>query len=249
MHILPVPYAGDNYAYLVIEQSRASVIDPGNAKAVSDSLRQLDLALEAILLTHHHTDHVGGAARLSKETGAVIYAPNDKRIRPVDVKIHDGDRVEVPGAAFNAIKTPGHTKKHTVFFCREHKILFSGDALFGAGCGRIFEGSAEQMYDSLMIMAALGEDIAIYFGHEYTEENLRFALNIEPDNQEVSARLKKVRKQLKAGKPTTPSTMSEELRTNPFLRADSESIRTALAMPDAEAYEVFGELRKRKDSF
>ncbi|MFW5775607.1 MAG: hydroxyacylglutathione hydrolase [Chitinivibrionales bacterium] len=249
MHILPVPYAADNYAYLIIEQKRASVVDPGNAKAISDSLQKHDLTLEAILLTHHHSDHVGGAARLSKATGATIYAPNDKRIRPVDVKLHDGDRVEVPGATFEVIKTPGHTKKHMVYFCRMHRVLFSGDALFGAGCGRIFEGSVEQMYDSLMVMAALGEDVRVYFGHEYTEENLRFALSIEPDSLQVSARLEKVRELLRAGEWTTPSFMGEELQTNPFLRADTESVRRALGMPDSQAHEVFGKLRKKKDSF
>ncbi len=249
MDVLSVSYASDNYAYLIIEGRQASVVDPGDAKKVGEVVTRLGLDLQSILLTHHHSDHVGGAAKLSKQTGALIYAPNDKRIRPVDVKLHDGDRVEVPGAVFDAILTPGHSKKHMVYFEPTQKILFSGDLLFGAGCGRIFEGTAAQMYDSLMRIAQLGDQTRVYFGHEYTEENLLFALSIEPENDAVAQRLQRVRAQLKAGEPTSPSLMGEELRTNVFLRAQSPGVRKHLGMLDQDATEVFAKLRKAKDRF
>jgi hydroxyacylglutathione hydrolase len=234
-HILPL--LTDNYAYVLEKQGKAAVIDPGEAAPVLAFLRQTNLRLTDILCTHHHGDHIGGVAELKGATGALVTGPDKEqaRISGMDRLVKDGDRVEVLGETFEAIETPGHTRGHVCYYAPGLKALFSGDTLFSLGCGRLFEGTAAEMWASLQKLAALPGDTLVYCGHEYTLANGRFCLSHEPDNKALIARMAEIEALRAAGKPTLPVSLASEKASNIFLRAGSA--------------ERFAELRALKDQF
>ena len=239
----------DNYIYVIKQDSDITVIDPSSDQPVLQYLNDNNLNLSIILLTHHHFDHTGGAAELKQKTGCTVIGPDDARLHDVDIRVHEGDVKDVSSLNVKVISTPGHTKTHVAYHLPDLKALFTGDTLFISGCGRLFEGNAKEMLSSLQKLVALGDDTQVYCGHEYTEYNLRFAVTVDPENKSVKEKLKSVRKIIATGGYSVPSTIAEEKKYNPFLRADDPSIRKHLQMESASDVEVFAELRRRKDYF
>ena len=200
-----------------------------------------------ILATHHHADHVAGLAELKKNTNCEVIGPAG--IEGVDKQVTEGDRFNFAGIEVQTLHTPGHTKDMINYYLPTEKTVFTGDTLFSLGCGRLFEGDASMMWNSLCKLTALPSDTIVYSSHEYTEANAAFAVTVDPENNKLLDRVEKI-KQLRArGEPTVPSTMAEELATNPFLRPDDEKIRQLLNMQSATDAEVFAEIRHRKDNF
>lgn len=234
----------NNYTYVVEAEGQAAVIDPGEA---SPSLRALDRSgatLRAVLCTHAHFDHTGGSEELSRRTGCEVWLP--------DASPLDWSHVVGP-LAFTVLRTPGHSADSVCLYLppsgRQPGDVFTGDTLFVGGCGRIFSRPAETMWASLQRLAALPVDTRVYCGHDYTLENYEFALTLEPDNNAVRARLEQVRALIEDNRFTVPSTIAQELATNPFLRATDPMLKRAVGMEDASDVEVFAEVRRRKDRF
>ena len=240
----------DNYIALVKSGNGAAlVIDPSEAEQVLSFCRKEHLRVTAVLITHHHADHTGGVAELRKKTGCALYGPDDSRIANSDSVVGDDSTVAINLLTIRALAVPGHTKTHMAYYIPELKALFTGDTLFAAGCGRLFEGSAGQMHASLQKLMQFPDDTLVYCGHEYTLENLQFASSVVPQDRAVEERLGTVRKMRSLGEPTIPSTIALEKATNLFLRTNDPSIRKALGMERAGDTEVFAELRRRKDLF
>lgn len=247
----------DNYIWLIRGKSkdRVAVVDPGDADPVIAALERQHLRPAAILCTHHHGDHVGGVADLCAHyrDPLPVYGPAHERIPTLTHRLNDGDRVELPelGIGFEVLEVPGHTAGHIAYFGAG--LLFCGDTLFSAGCGRLFEGTAEQMHASLSRLAALPEATHLYCGHEYTEANLRFALAVEPDNADARSHRETVRALRRQNRPTLPSTVGLERRINPFLRAAEPGVRRAAEIqagkPLAGPVAVFAAVRRWKDAF
>ncbi|MFT3896542.1 MAG: hydroxyacylglutathione hydrolase [Thermomonas sp.] len=251
MSLRPLPALQDNYIWLLADEAgRALVVDPGEAGPVLAAADGLDLA--AILLTHHHPDHiVGTAALLERWPRAVVFAPADERIPGPCTRVSDGDRIQAGSCMFDVIAVPGHTRSHVAYF--GEGLLFCGDTLFSLGCGRLFEGTPAQMHASLSRLAALPPDTRVCCGHEYTEANARFALTVEPGNRELQRHAAAVRELRAIGKPSLPSTLVVERACNPFLRVDSVEIRASLVQrvgrEATDAVDAFGALRAWKDEF
>jgi len=247
MTLLALPALADNYIWLLAQGSDALVVDPGDAAPVERALAEHGLHLRAILLTHHHNDHIGGARELAARHGCRVHAPRDERIEHADVRVGDGDRVvlEGPAFAFEVLAIPGHTLSHVAY--HGAGVLFCGDTLFSVGCGRLFEGTPAQMLTSLERLAALPGDTRVCCGHEYTQANCAFARGIDPSNEALAARTAQAAAQRARGEPTVPSTLVEERASNPFLRIDAPALRSALGVDDR--IERFAELRRRKDAF
>ncbi len=247
--VIIIGIAPDNYCYLIkASNNDAAVIDPADSGAVMAEVEKRNLNLQFILATHHHSDHTAGIPDLKRKTGALVYG-GDKRIKSIDKVLQDGDVFLLGDIEFEVMGMPGHTRHQLAYYLANHEMIFTGDTLFGAGCGRIFEGSADQLYNSLMKICALPDDTLIYFGHEYTLENLEFAAMVDADNQDVTLRLEEVRQLRKEKKVTVPSTVMLEKATNPFLRVHTIAIRKYLSMVDRSVVAVFEELRKRKNRF
>nr|WP_294864171.1 hydroxyacylglutathione hydrolase [uncultured Pseudogulbenkiania sp.] len=248
--VTPVPAFSDNYIWLLQQAGRAVAVDPGDAAPVLAYLAAHGLALEAVLVTHHHADHVGGLAELTRHYPHLrIIGPAS--IAQVNEAVMDGSRFELLGAQFDVLEVPGHTLDHLAYLTDGR--LFCGDTLFGAGCGRLFEGSPEQMHASLGRIAALPDSTRLYPAHEYTLSNLRFAAAVEPDNDAIRQRLAEDQATLAAGEPTLPSTLDKERATNPFLRTAVDAV-TRRATQQAGAplttpAAVFAVLREWKNSF
>lgn len=243
----------DNYIYLlVLENGHSAVVDPAEGTAVLAFLEQKRFELKMILVTHSHADHTGGIELLKQRTGCRVAGPPSARIPMQDIAVHDGQILDF-SYPIHVFSTPGHTPDSVCYYVpaatSNPGILFSGDTLFINGCGRLFGCQAQTLRDSLRKLTALPPETLVYCGHEYTEENYRFALTLEPDNPRLQKRLNEVREQISRGQPTVPSAIGQEKELNPFLRTDSRTIRRALAMPDAPDWQVFAELRKRKDRF
>jgi hydroxyacylglutathione hydrolase len=249
----PIPAFNDNYLWLLVHGSQAAVVDPGDAEPVLRRLEQRNLKLQAILVTHHHGDHVGGVAALARTTGARVYGPRGESIPARDVALGSDDRIDVLGVAFDIIDVPGHTLGHIAYHAPALRTLFCGDTLFGAGCGRLFEGSAAQMTDSLARLAALPADTRVYCAHEYTLSNLRFALAVEPGNAALRERQAREQDKRDRGLPTVPSTIALERATNPFLRVGEPEVFAAAQAHAgralAGAVDAFAVVREWKNGF
>lgn len=244
-----IPALSDNYIYLIHGNGQAIVVDPADPKPVRKALEEKQLQLTHILNTHHHLDHIAGNEALKAETGCELYAPNDERISSIDKVLEPGSTVQVGPLEFQVIAVPGHTSTHIALYAPEPGWLFCGDSLFCGGCGRLFEGTPAQMWDSLKKLMALPDDTLVYCGHEYTQSNLEFALTVDGDNPDLQKRLEFVKELRADGKASIPSTIGEEKASNPFLRINDPEIRTKLDMNDASESEVFAKIRQMKDSF
>ncbi len=249
----PVPCLKDNYAWLLhdSESQLAAIVDPSEPAPVRRALAERGLRLSHILNTHHHFDHTGGNLPLKQEFGAVVVGPQKDRARipGIDIGVSEGEPWSFGGHAVRILEIPAHTRGHIAFVFEKAKIAFTGDTLFSMGCGRLFEGTAAMMWDSLSKLMLLEEDMRIFCGHEYTLNNGRFALTLEPGNPDLVMRVREVEILRAKALPTVPSTLGVERRTNPFLRPHAEEIRRALGMERASDVEVFAEMRRRKDSF
>ncbi|MFZ0565491.1 MAG: hydroxyacylglutathione hydrolase [Chlamydiales bacterium] len=244
-----IPALRDNYIFLIQQGNEAIAIDPAEASPLLEGLYSQNLTLTHILNTHHHFDHVGGNKKVKSATHCTVIGPDDPRIPALDTPVHEGERFTIGSLSFQVLFIPGHTSSHIAYFVPEKNWLFSGDTLFLGGCGRIFEGTAEQMLASLQKLAELPKETQVFCGHEYTLKNLQFAAMVEPNNMEVLIRLKKVSALCQQGEATLPATLQEELKTNPFLRVTKPELRKALDMEKASDLEVFIQLRKMKDRF
>jgi len=253
--ITPISAFQDNYLWLLHHQGGdwAAVVDPGDASVVEQTLETLGLSLTAILVTHHHWDHVNGIAALKSRYRASVYGPAKEDIPGCDHPLVEGARIQLAGldAGFEVLETPGHTRGHIAYY--GEGALFCGDTLFAGGCGRLFEGSAAQLHTSLKRLARLPGTTRIYCAHEYTQANLRFAIEVDPDNVDLQQRIEQVAGLRARGLPSLPSSLAGECRTNPFLRCAATRIRAAAERhaghPLASEVEVFAELRSWKDQF
>ncbi len=243
----------DNYIWTIRDRSHAVVVDPGEAQPVIDYLEREKLTLAAILNTHHHADHVGGNAALLARCPVPVFGPHDERIPEVSIRLADGQHFRLPhfDIEMETLEIPAHTRSHIAFV--GGGMLFCGDTLFAAGCGRLFEGTPRQMHDSLTRLARLPDDTLVYCGHEYTLSNLKFARAAEPDNDQLpllEARMQALRD---AGKPTLPSTIAQEKATNPFVRVGAPGvIRSASARAGktlGDPVSVLAEIRNWKNEF
>lgn len=242
----------DNYGVLVHdpETKATASIDAPEGAPVLAALTERGWELTHILLTHHHADHIQGVPALkAKFPKAVVVGPakERERIRGMDRLVKEGDRVEIGSLSARVFETPGHTLGHIVYDFDKDKICFAGDTMFSLGCGRVFEAPYPTMWESLQKLAKLPPETQFYCGHEYTEANGRFAATIEPDNAALKARIAEVGRLRAAGQPTLPTTLAEELKTNPFLRAAESSVQTSVGMKGADPAAVFTEIRQRKD--
>ncbi len=251
LEIVTVPCLADNYAYLIHnpETDQTAVVDVPDAQPVRTELERRNWKLDEILITHHHADHIDGVDSLRRSFKARVigHEPDSHRLPSLDRKVNAGDWTEICGARTKVVPAPGHTIGHIAYVME--KAAFTGDSLMALGCGRLFEGTAEMMWETLSRLASLPEDTLIYSGHEYTAANAAFALTIEPGNAELRNRRNAIKRARESGQPTVPSELSLELATNPFLRAALPSVKKAVEMPDASDLAVFTEIRTRKDRF
>ena len=256
--LVPVPALSDNYIWLVVKNGRALVVDPGVAEPVTAYLEKHGLALDAILLTHHHHDHVGGVRELKSRFNVPVYGPAQETLPACDFPLKQDDRVHLPALdlEFSVIDIPGHTAGHIAYFGHLHAgkpVVFCGDTLFAAGCGRLFEGSPAQMVDSLGKLSRLPSETLVCCAHEYTVSNLRWALEVEPGNSALRDRWVIAQQLRSRNKPTLPSSIGVELETNPFIRTDAPEVCRSAENWSGESLNsniaVFTQLREWKNSF
>ena len=238
LKVSAVPVLSDNYVWLITnpDTGETAAVDPSVTEPVLEAVATEGLRLTQILNTHWHPDHTGGNQGIKAATGAPITAPAEaQKVSSVDRIVSEGDRVTVTGAEAIVWDIPAHTAGHVAYYFEDEGMIFVGDTMFAMGCGRLFEGTAEQMYSNMQRIAALPDDVRIYCGHEYTLANARFALHAEPENQDVAGRLEQVSAMRERGEVTLPTTVAEERATNPFVRASDVG--------------EFARLRSEKDSF
>jgi len=253
MNIVPVRAFRDNYIWLLVHGRYAVVVDPGDAVPVQDYLHQNQLTLLAILITHHHNDHIDGVGELLQMTNVPVYAPRNEFFSFPHQPVREGDRIELAelGTTLQVLDVPGHTARHVAYY--GGNCLFCGDTLFGCGCGRLFDGSAGQLHFSLQKLAALPESTSVYPAHEYTLGNIRFARMIDPENPDLIAREQADQSSIAQGRPTLPSTIALEKRTNPFLRCHTAPVRLAARNIDPAAASsdemTFATIRELKNHY
>lgn len=253
LELLTIPCLSDNYAYLIHDTASGAtaVVDVPEAGPILNALREKGWHLTDILLTHHDWDHIDGVPDLLAATGAKITGAqaDAHRLPALDTAVAEGDLITVGTAKARVLDVSGHTVGHIAFVFDDDGLAFTADSLMAGGCGRLFEGTPAQMWQSLSKLAALPPETLICSGHEYTTANLRFAASLEPDNPDLISRIKRVAEARAKGQATVPSTLAEELATNPFLRAKLPQMKAALGMEHALDSESFAEIRARKDRF
>ncbi|MFV2002249.1 MAG: hydroxyacylglutathione hydrolase [Paracoccaceae bacterium] len=253
LKIVTVACLADNYVFLLHSDStgETALIDAPEAKPVLDELSARGWHLTEIWLTHHHWDHIDAVSELKEITGAKVIgaAADAHRLPPLNEALSEGSVYEFAGHKVQVLDVSGHTVGHIAFYVADAGAAFTGDSLMAMGCGRLFEGSADQMWSSLSKLAALPPDTLICSGHEYTAANAKFALSVDRGNADLAARITDIDAARAAGRATVPSALSLELATNPFLRAAQAEMKAGIGMPDASDAAVFAEIRKRKDNF
>ena len=251
--VILVPALSDNYVYIARDDNTQTtmVVDPGEADPVLKILDENGWNLTHVLNTHHHGDHIAGNEELISRFNARLIGPmsEDARINGMDEQVVDGDIIDVGGHKGQVIETPGHTRGHIAVWFAESDALFCGDTLFALGCGRVFEGTMEQMWNSLLRLRSLNSTAKIYCGHEYTISNAKFAISIDPNNTKLQSRLREFEEMRSRNQPTIPSVLIDELDTNPFLRADDPILAGELGLSGAKPEDVFAAIRERKDNF
>ena len=253
INIEPIKAFSDNYIWLLTTNEGSIVIDPGESNNLLKILNQRNLDLRAILITHHHFDHTGGIDEIVSQKSIDIYGPKNN-IDTINIRVKHGTIIELLGIQFEVIEIPGHTLDHIAYFSENQgdPVLFCGDTLFAGGCGRVFEGTLEQMHDSLSLLKKLPLNTKIYCGHEYTQSNLKFAKSVEPLNENIISRYNRVCKLREKGIPTLPSTIELELATNPFLRADIKEVQVEISKrfnTPKNDKDIFTAIRQWKDNY
>jgi hydroxyacylglutathione hydrolase len=253
LEIVLVPALSDNYVYLAhdADTGETAVVDPAESDPVIAALEARGWKLTCILNTHHHHDHIGGNEALKAKYGCPITGPRSEagRIPNMDEMVGEGDSISFSGHSAKVFEVPGHTSGHIAFWFESNDVLFSGDTLFALGCGRMFEGTAEQMWSSLAKLRDLPDATRIYCGHEYTQSNARFALSVDGGNADLKSQSAAYDALRAKGQPTIPTTLGADRLANPFLRADDPTLAAAVGLAGADPVAVFAEVRKRKDNF
>lgn len=253
LSIRQFPCLSDNYGFLIHDAAsgETATIDTPDPDRILAEAKAVGWTITQIWNTHHHFDHAGGNAAIKAATGARIVAPSyeSDRIPGIDLPVSEGDSVWLGNIEAKVMFTPGHTSGHIVYLLPGENIAFVGDTMFALGCGRLFEGTPQQMWTSLSRLADLPDETVVYCAHEYTQANARFALSVDPDNRALQDYAAGVDARRAQGEPTVPTTIGAEKRANPFLRADDATIRAGLGLPDAASADVFAEIRRRKDRF
>ncbi len=253
LEIHQFPCLSDNYGVLIHDPGSGATasIDAPEQGPIEAALAETGWQLSHILVTHHHADHTQANIGLKNKYGVTIVgnAADASRIPGIDVEVNDGGSYDFAGHVAQVIDTSGHTVGHITYYFADDGVAFAGDTLFALGCGRVFEGTMDQMWASLAKLKALPPETVVYCGHEYTQSNARFSLSVDPDNAALAARAAEIDALRAKGEPTVPTTIARELETNPFMRPDDASIRAHLGMQDASDADVFAEIRRRKDSF
>ena len=253
MTVYPIPAFSDNYIWAIIDKKAGAIdcVDPGEAGPVFAFAKTHNLKLRTILLTHHHNDHIGGVGQLIKKYPAcVVYGPHDDRIPYITNHVQVNQSIQVGNYSFRVLSNPGHTSSHISYYEPQQNWLFCGDTLFSAGCGRVFDGTMEELHQSMLLFKKLPPDTKIFCAHEYTQQNLRFAQTVEPNNPAIKTHLQNLRQQ--STSCSLPSTLDLELSINPFLRTENEEvINYALqhGAPSSGSLDVFKILRNQKNSF
>ncbi|MEM9010158.1 MAG: hydroxyacylglutathione hydrolase [Pseudomonadota bacterium] len=253
LDLVTVACLSDNYAFLARDEETGTValVDAPEAAPIEVALAERGWSLDLILITHHHDDHILGVEALRAAHGTTVIgaAADAHRLPPLNREVREGDSVAIGASEGRVIDVSGHSVGHIAYHFAEAGVVFTGDSLMAMGCGRVFEGTKPQMWESLAKLIDLPADTVVCSGHEYTEANVRFALTVEPGNDALQARAKAVAEARSAGRYTVPSTLAEELATNPFVRAGEPALQAAVGMAGASAADVFAEVRTRKDNF
>jgi hydroxyacylglutathione hydrolase len=251
LEIHQFPCLSDNYGVLIHDAGKnvTASIDAPTAESVTAALRQKGWKLTHILTTHHHADHTDGNLALKAATGCTIIGPKAEaaKIPGIDKQVHEGNRFSFGAFEVDVLDTPGHTAGHISYWIPEAEVAFVGDTVFALGCGRVIEGTMEIMWNSIAKIAKLPPHTKLYAGHEYTAANAKFALTVDPDNAALQKRMGEITTLRAAGQPTLPTRVDLELATNPFMRPHDKAIRRQLGMADAKDWQVFGEIRERKN--
>ncbi|MBT5899501.1 MAG: hydroxyacylglutathione hydrolase [Candidatus Pelagibacter sp.] len=253
MNVNVIPCLSDNYSYCVVdpETKKVVIVDPAEFDAVDSFLEKNNLSLDFILNTHHHGDHVDGNQSLKKKYNCKIvgFAPDHNRIPGIDILLDDGQIWEFANTEVEVHHVPGHTSGHIFYYFKKNNLAFVGDVVFSLGCGRIFEGTYEEMFASVDQIRKLPPQTKVFCGHEYTKSNLAFCMSVDPDNDDLKKRTTEIESLRRQNKPTIPTTIEVELKTNIFFRLDDLAVRKSLSLNNATDLEVFTKLRKLKDNF
>lgn len=253
IEVIQIPALKDNYIYLIIDKKTKTTacVDPSVSESVLNELKKRDLNLNFIFNTHHHQDHVGGNLEIKSQTNCKIVGPkkDSHRIPGIDIKLKENDEISVGQSFFKIYEVPGHTLGHICYFSSSAKLLFSGDTLFSIGCGRVFEGSNKQMWESLLKIRALPDNTNVYCGHEYTKSNILFSLSLTPKNKDLIKKKSEVLDLLEDGKSTMPFNLGLEKKLNPFLKADDKDYLKDIIDNYVCPQSAFNFLREKKDIF
>ena len=253
MKVKIIPILSDNYSYLIIDKENkfCSAVDPASPEEIIPFLEKEKIGLKNILNTHYHSDHTAGNLELKDKFKCKIYGPDKEKdqIPGIDVALKENDTLKINDYSVKIFETPGHTAGHIIYWFEKEKVVFTGDTLFVLGCGKLFEGTPEIMWNSLLKIRNLPKETQVYCGHEYSKSNADFAISIEKNNNQLLKRSDEIKKLINKNSYTVPTTIEKEIESNPFLRADNDNIKKNLQMKKNTPEEVFGEIRKRKDIF